>query len=134
MAGYSGTPLAKKLGLKPGMKALFQNIPKTVLSELNPSLDDVEVTKSLQDDLDFIHAFTTSKASLKKDFSAWKKHLSKTGCIWVSWPKKASNLETDLSGDIVREIGLKAALVDIKVCAVDDQWSGLKFVYRKEDR
>jgi hypothetical protein len=134
MAGYSGTPLAKKLGIKSGSNAFFQNLPKNILAELMPALSDVKVSKSLQAGTDFIHAFATSKADLIKSFPTWKKNLSKTGCLWVSWPKKTSGLTTDLSGDAVREIGLNASLVDIKVCAVDDLWSGLKFVYRKANR
>ena len=134
MAGYSGTPLAKKLGIKPGSSVFFHNPPKSVLAELKPALMEVKVTKALRPGMDFIHDFAISKAALKKDFTKWKKHLSKNGCLWISWPKKTSGMETDLTGDIVREIGLRASLVDIKVCAVNERWSALKFVFRKEDR
>jgi len=134
MAGYSGTPLAKKLGIKAQATVFFQNLPKSVRAEIKPALADAKVANTLKPETDFIHGFATSKAELKKDFLLWKKHLAKDGCLWVSWPKKTSGMETDLTGDVVREIGLNASLVDIKVCAVDDQWSGLKFVFRKEDR
>jgi hypothetical protein len=132
--GYSGTPLAKKLGIKPGTTVFFQNIPKDVLSELKTALADVKVTQQLRPEMDFIHGFVLSKSELKKEFLKWKKHLSKSGSIWVSWPKKSSGVETDLNDAVVRETGLSASLVDIKVCAVDEAWSGLKFVYRKADR
>jgi hypothetical protein len=132
--GYSGTPLAKKLGIKPGMTVLFHDAPTEILSELKSALKDARRAKTPTDNLDFIHGFVLSKSSLEKELPLWKKCLAKNGCLWISWPKKASGTETDLSGDIVRECGLNAKLVDIKVCAVDETWSGLKFVYRKEDR
>jgi hypothetical protein len=134
MAGYSGTPLARKLGIKPGMKAFLHGLPRTIIVELKPALAQVKLTSTLEPELDFIHGFAHSKSELKKNFPIWKRHLAKSGCLWVSWPKKTSGLETDLTDVAVREIGLNAALVDIKVCAVDEQWSGLKFVYRKSDR
>ena len=84
--------------------------------------------------MDFIHVFSTSQSELRRSFPSLKKRLEKNGLIWVSWPKGASKIETDLDGNHVREIGLKNGLVDVKVCAVDDDWSGLKFVYRLKDR
>ena len=138
VAGYSGTPLAKKLGIKPGMRAFLRGAPADVVADLKPALADVRMAKVLVPELDFILGFARSKSELRKDFAIWKKHLSKSGGLWVAWPKKTSGktsgLETDLTSDIVRDIGLKALLVDIKVCAIDEQWSGLKFVYRKSDR
>jgi hypothetical protein len=134
VAGYSKTPLAKKLGLKPGITALFHDAPATVLAELAPALGHVTLVRSLTPGLDFILGFARSKAGLTRDFAAWKKHLAKSGCLWIAWPKKVSGVETDLTDNVVREIGLKGALVDIKVCAVDEQWSGLKFVHRKGNR
>jgi hypothetical protein len=134
MAGHSEIPLAKKLGIKPGIKAFFHSLPESVLAELKPALTDVELTRSLSPELDFILSFVRSKSELTKDFPVWKKHLSKSGCLWIAWPKKTSGLETTLSDIVVRDIGLKASLVDIKVRAVDAQWSGLKFVYRKGGR
>jgi hypothetical protein len=133
VAGYSGTPLAKKLGLKPGLKAFLDGAPPTVVSELKRALADVTLVRSLEPELDFMLGFWRSKSALTKDFLLWKRHLAKSGCLWVAWPKKASGTETDLTGNVVRAVGLKAALVDIKVCAIDDQWSGLKFVHRKGD-
>jgi hypothetical protein len=134
VAGYSGTPLAKKLGIKPGMTAFLHAAPAPVMAELGAALGEVQIARSLQPELDMILGFVRSKSELKRDLARWKKHLAKSGCLWVSWPKKASGLETDLSDTVVREIGLQAALVDTKVCAVDTTWSGLKFVYRKNDR
>ena len=134
MAGYSEIPLAKKLGIKPGTKAFFHRPPESVLAELKPALTEVELTRALTSELDFILSFVRSKSELTKDFPVWKNHLSKYGCLWIAWPKKTSGLASTLSDTIVRDIGLKESLVDIKVCAIDEQWSGLKFVYRKGDR
>jgi hypothetical protein len=134
MAGYSEIPLAKKLGIKPGIKAFFHSPPESVLAELKPALTEVELTRSLAPELDFILSFVRSKSELTKALPVWKKYLSKSGCLWIAWPKKTSGLVSTLSDTVVRDVGLKASLVDIKVCAVDEQWSGLKFVYRKGDR
>jgi hypothetical protein len=134
VAGYSGTPLAKKLGLKPGLKAFFHGAAPAVISELKPALADIKLVRLPEPELDFILGFARSKSELTKDFSLWKRHLAKSGCLWVAWPKKASGIETDLTDNVVRAVGLKAALVDIKVCAVDERWSGLKFVHRRSDR
>ena len=134
MAGYSGTPLAKKLGIKAGTSAWLIEMPASVKKELSKELASVKLVKAPSSSLDFIHAFVSTKADLKKGLPIWKKALAKTGALWISWPKKTSSLATDLTGDIVRELGLAAGLVDIKVCAVDDDWSGHKFVFRKEDR
>ena len=134
MAGYSGKPLAEKLGIEPNATTFLENLPSAIRAELAPALAKTKVVKSPGPGIDFILGFATSKVALKADFSRWKNCLSKTGCIWASWPKKTSPIETDLSGDVVREIGLAAALVDVKVCAIDEQWSGLKFVFRRADR
>ncbi len=134
MTGYSDTPLAKKLGIKSETTAYFLNLPRTIEKVLKPSLSSVKIKARLSSNTDFIHAFMKSSSELKKQFPGFKRNLSKEGTLWVSWPKKTSNLETDLTGDIVRSMGLETGLVDIKVCAVDDDWSGLKFVFRKKDR
>lgn len=134
MSGYSGTPLGKKLGLKPETNVHLVDMPASVRAELKKDLAEVKVLPKLSPGLDLIHAFVRGQAELKKGLPGWKKHLAKTGALWLSWPKKTSALGTDLSGDLVREMGLASGLVDIKVCAVDEDWSGLKFVYRKEDR
>ena len=134
MAGYSGKPLAKKLGIKPNATTLLENLPSAVRAELEPALAKTKVMNSPSPGIDFILGFATSAAALRTDFLRWKNCLAKTGCLWASWPKKTSAIETDLSGDVVREIGLAASLVDVKVCAIDEQWSGLKFVFRRADR
>jgi hypothetical protein len=134
MAGYSGTPLGKKLGIKPDTSVLLVEMPPAVRKELSKDLAAVKLVKPSFAEIDLIHAFASSKAVLKKGLPSWKKALSKSGALWISWPKKTSSITSDLSGDIVRELGLGVGLVDIKVCAVDEHWSGLKFVFRKSDR
>jgi len=134
MAGYSGTPLLKKLGLKPGSKVYLFKPPADYLDCLQPLPEGVDVKARLSGPFDFIHLFVKDKKTLLTEFSHAHKSLTKEGMLWISWPKKSSNVVTDLDGNIVREYGLKEGLVDIKVCAVDETWSGLKFVYRTKDR
>ncbi len=134
MAGYSGTPLGKKLGIKPGTSVLIVGMPAAVKKELSKDLAAVNLVKSTSSELDLIHAFVSSKVELKKGLTIWKRALAKNGALWISWPKKTSSISSDVTGDIVRELGLSCGLVDIKVCAVDEDWSGLKFIYRKSDR
>jgi hypothetical protein len=132
MAGYSGTPLVKKLGIKEGFKCVVIDAPKNYFDLLDP-LPDVKFVKSTKD-ADFIHVFATEFKSYSKHFLANKKLLKKEGMMWISWPKRSSEVPTDLDENIIRDFGLKNGLVDVKVCAVDDTWSGLKFVYRLSDR
>ena len=135
-AGYSGTPLGKKLGIKPGVNCLILNHPDNYLeliadapvSELNIDFE------SNQKEYDFIHLFTQRKSDLEKSWKTMRSLLTKTGSLWISWPKGSSKLEKDLNENDVRAIGLKGGLVDVKVCAVDENWSGLKFMYRRKDR
>ncbi|MEP6818177.1 MAG: DUF3052 domain-containing protein [bacterium] len=135
MAGYSGTPLVKKLGFREGFRAGLVNPPKGFQSELTPMPNDVSISVgTLTKPLDLIILFADSQKALKKDFPRLARKLSPTGMLWIAWPKKASGVATDLSDNHVRAIGLDAGLVDVKVCAVNDVWSGLKFVYRLEDR
>jgi len=134
MAGYSGTPLVKKLGIKPGQRIALLGGPPQYRKTLGPLPDQVNCAEQLSDKLDFIQLFVTSQAELKRRFAESKRCLAVTGSLWVSWPKKASGVATDLNENIVREIGLALGLVDVKVCAVDETWSGLKFVYRLKDR
>jgi len=133
MAGYSGTPLAKKLGYKDGFRICVLNPPENFEQELEVP-EEVRVIHSKRKPLDLILFFTKSQASLRKDFSALAKKLSPAGMLWISWPKQASGVTTDLNENIVRQIGLDAGLVDVKVCAINEVWSGLKFVYRLKDR
>ncbi len=135
MAGYSGTPLARKLGFKEGFRAGFVNPPKGFQKELDNLPDNVEiVVRRLPKQLDLIILFTDSQRSLKSEFKNLARKLARNGMLWIAWPKKASGVATDLSGNSVRQIGLDFGLVDVKVCAVNDIWSGLKFVYRLKDR
>lgn len=133
--GYSGTPLIKKLGIKPGNSILLVNQPDHYLDLLGSLPDDVTMINDRSTGLaDFIHLFVGDEQALHNMFPPLKSKLDKNGMIWVSWIKKSSKMETDINGNDVRSLGLELGLVDIKVCAVDDDWSGLKFVYRKEDR
>jgi hypothetical protein len=133
MAGYSGTPLAKKLGLKDGFRIWFVNAPENFERELEIPAE-VGIISSKAKPLDLILLFTKSEARLRKDFSVLAQKLSPNGMLWISWPKKASGVATDLNENLVRQIGLDAGLVDVKICAINDVWSGLKFVYRLRDR
>ena len=135
MAGYSGTPLVKKLGFKEGFRAGLVNPPKGFQKELAPLPNEVRMSvDSLTKPLDLIILFADSQKMLKKEFPRSARKLIQNGMLWIAWPKKASGVATDLSDNIVRDIGLSAGLVDVKVCAINDVWSGLKFVYRLEDR
>jgi hypothetical protein len=133
MPGYSGTPLPKKLGIKEGFRARLANAPAEVRAELHDALAKCEVVQQ-GNALDFVMLFTKSRPELAKEFSRTAKRLAAAGMLWVSWPKKSSGVVTDLDESVVREIGLAAGLVDVKVCAVTDVWSGLKFVRRVKDR
>lgn len=136
MAGYSGTPLLKKLGIKPGYRVLFINEPDHYQSLLGTFPEGVQLVSQTHPDLiDFIHVFCKTEEELHNLFPPLKEKLDKNGLIWVSWIKKASkNYEATFPESEVRTLGLNLGLVDVKVCAVDEDWSGLKFVYRIEDR
>ena len=129
MAGYSGTPLVKKLGIKPGARVLFVNDPP----EFKPLLKDLPAIRKGSPS-DYVHIFVRSQAELKKQLAAAKKSLEQDGMIWVSWPKKASGIATDVTEDTVRAHAFPLGLVDVKVCAIDETWSGLKLVIRVENR
>lgn len=133
MAGYSQTPLLKKLGIKDDFELyLFQ--PPANYNSLVGLPKTVTVKKSLSGQLDFIHLFVKNQKTFEQQFSVSAEHLKKDGMLWISWPKKASKVLTDLDENKIRDFGLRAGLVDVKVCAVDDIWSGLKFVFRLKDR
>lgn len=132
--GYSGTPLAKKLGFKPGQRVSAPGAPSNYRKLLAPLPDGVEFQARVSKTTDLVHVFTASKAELARNLAAWLKVLSPDAAIWVSWPKKTSKVPTDITEDTIRAVALPMGLVDIKVCAVDDTWSGLKLVLRKELR
>lgn len=133
MAEYSKTPLIKKLGIKQGMRVCLIQAPPHY-NDLTGPMPDQVIVSDLAGTLDFIHYFSMGASELSEDFPRLKTHLDKKGMIWISWPKGKSGVPTDLNGNIVRQIGLDTGLVDIKVCSVDEVWSGLKFTYRKSDR
>ena len=137
MAGYSGTPLPKKLGLKPQFRVAFFQLPSDVKTELKEGLSKCLLIKDGKDDsgqLDFAMIFAKSQADMKEQFPKFARRLAPTGMLWVSWPKRASGVVTDIGENDVMRIGLTAGLVDVKVCAVNEVWSGLKFVIRVQDR
>ena len=133
MAGYSGTPLPKKLGIKDGFRVWFVNAPQD-FDEILSLPADTRVIFARTKPLDLILFFTVSAAELRRKFVATSQKLTANGMLWVCWPKKASGVETDVNENLVREIGLRSGLVDVKICAVSEVWSGLKFVYRLKDR
>lgn len=134
-AGYSGTPLAKKLGIKKGSAMLLYNPPKQYFNLFSDFPDDVIVmSKPEVHAFDFIHIFTTTEQELQVITNQYKPLLKKNGMLWISWPKGSSQIPTDLKRDSIREYLLSIGLVDVKVAAIDEDWSGLKFVYRLKDR
>jgi DUF3052 family protein len=134
MAGYSGTPLIQKIGIKPGHRVILKNQPRTFLENLGPLPEGAKHSEQLSGQVNVVVWFTDRKAELQRNFSALAKKLVRDGMLWISWPKKASGMATDLTEDVVRQVGLECGLVDVKVCAVDETWSGLKFVMRTKDR
>ena len=134
MAGYSGTPLIKKLGIKEGFNVAILNPPPNYQETLGELPPGVIVADTLIGSHDFIHFFTTSRETLAQEFPRLKQALTPAGTLWISWPKRSAKVPTDLTEDIIRAIGLENGLVDVKVAAVDQVWSGLKFVYRLKDR
>ena len=135
-AGYSGTPLIKKLGFKPGQRICFLHSPDNFPKTLGPLPAGIQLIQQLPKtrSLDFIHYFTKERKKLEKTFPQLKAALNWDGILWISWPKGSSKVATDINENIVREIGLGEGLVDVKVVAIDQIWSGLKFVHRLENR
>lgn len=134
MAGYSGTPLAKKLGIVPGCRVLAIAAPKHYRSLLEPLPRDVAFVRGASDRVTVFHLFCKGRQDLQKQLTGIRKAMAPDAAVWVSWPKKASKVPTDVTEDVIRAVGLPMGLVDIKVCAVDETWSGLKLVVRKELR
>jgi hypothetical protein len=135
MPGYSGTPLAKKLGIKENFRVGLNNSPRDFKKELGALPENVSVlTERLPKHLDLILLFVDSEKALMKEFPRMMRKLPPNGTLWVAWPKKSSGVVTDLDFNIVQKFGLAEGLVDVKICAVNDVWSGLKFVYRLKDR
>ena len=134
MPGYSGTPLPKKLGIKKEFNVALIGMPADVRAELRDALAECRITKDLTGPLEFIHLFSKSRVELEREMKRASKALAPAGMLWISWPKKSSGVATDLTEDIIRDTGLAIGLVDVKVCAVTDVWSGLKFVIPVKNR
>lgn len=134
MAGYSKRSLAEKLGLEEGSTVVILNPPSSYEKLLGKLPANITREKALTKNLDFIQFFSTKQIDLQKNFPHLKQALSPTGSLWISWPKGSSKITTDLNENIIRDIGLENSLVDVKVIAVDENWSGLKFIYRLKDR
>jgi hypothetical protein len=134
-AGYSGTPLPKKLGIKPGHRVAFPGAPPEFAAALGELPADVAHADTAEGGkVDVAVLFATAADELRAAFGAWGPAVAPAGALWIAWPKKASGVATELTEDRVRETGLAAGMVDVKVCAIDATWSGLKFVYRLKDR
>lgn len=136
-AGYSGTPLAKKLGIKPGMTVVVIGYPGEYSALVAPVPDDVEIREpggTSTAPVDILHLFTNSRDELFRVLGEARGMIKQDGMIWVSWYKKAAKLQTEITEDTIRDAALPLGLVDVKVCAVDERWSGLKLVIRKENR
>jgi hypothetical protein len=133
-AGYSGTPLVRKLGIKPGARVALIHAPDGFGPVLGELPDAVTVHRQLRASFDVIVSFHVRQAELERRLSALRAALVDSGGLWLAWPKRASGVATDLAEGDVRELGLAAGLVDNKICAIDETWSGLRFVYRLADR
>ena len=133
MAGYSGTALARKLAIRGGHRIALVGAPEGFDETIGP-LPDVDVTSRLRGPLDAVVFFTRRRGELERRFGALKRALDPAGGLWIAWPKRSSGVETDLTEDVVRELALANGLIDNKVCAIDETWSGLRLVYRLADR
>jgi hypothetical protein len=132
MVGYSGTPLWKKLGYKTAMSAYVDGEPNHYISLLGLPPDAVITwLPSAKSEMEFVHLFTTSASKLRRKLESYRKRISPGGVIWVSWPKKSSRVKSDITEDTIRDVALPMGLVDVKVCAVDEVWSGLKLMVRR---
>ncbi len=133
-AGYSGTPLPRKLGIKPGHRLALIGAPDDFDTTLGDLPEDVAVRRRARGRFDVVVAFFVERRGLERKLETLKAALDPAGGLWIAWPKRASGVPTDLDDNVVRELGLAAGLVDNKVCAIDAVWSGLRFVYRLRDR
>ncbi|MEZ4650211.1 MAG: DUF3052 domain-containing protein [Candidatus Eisenbacteria bacterium] len=133
-SGYSGTPLSRKLGIKAGTRLKIRGAPAHYMDLVAPLPEGALVSSRLRPPVDILHVFTKSRAELGPILERGVEEIHQDGAIWVSWPKKASGVATDVTEDVIREVALSMTLVDVKVCAVDETWSGLKLVIRKVHR
>ena len=134
MAGYSGTPLARKLGVRPNERLIALNAPDNYQRLLEGLPDGVAVTNRLTANASFVHLFVKQRSDLARQLVMLRTKLDDAGILWVSWPKKAAKVETDITEDTIRDLALPLGFVDVKVCAVDETWSGLKLMVRRENR
>ena len=134
MAGYSGTPLAQKLGIKEGQKVATIGVPVGYRKLLSPLPEKVTFTREIKDGATFVHLFVSDRKAMERELKRLRKLIADNGVLWVSWPKKSSGVTTDVTEDIIREVALPLGFVDVKVCAVDETWSGLKLMVRRENR
>jgi hypothetical protein len=134
MAGYSGTPLVKKLGIKDGFRIWLDSAPAHYLALLEPLPEGTTVLQRPAQKVNLIHLFTSQRSELADKLEDYRNRIVADGMIWVSWPKKAAKVPTDVTEDVIREIALPLGLVDTKVCAIDNVWSGLKLVIRLKNR
>ena len=134
MAGYSGTPLAQKLGFKKGYRVRITNAPTNYRQLVSPRPEGVIISTRFRKGIDIWHFFTSSRSELESELSKLRSAIHQDGMIWISWPKKTSGVLSSVTEDTIRSVALPLGLVDVKVCAVDETWSGLKLVIRKELR
>lgn len=134
MSGYSKKSLVEKLGIRPGMRMIILNQSEQYADALGELPKDAIVSKRLSGMFDFIQFFTLKREILRAEFPFLQKHLKQNGSLWISWLKASSKIQSDVNENIIRDIGLENGLVDVKVCAIDENWSGLKFVFRLKDR
>jgi len=134
MAGYSGTPLAQKLGIKAGVTVVVINSPDNYRSLLGKFANDAKFSNRVTTNSNFIHFFTKHRSELKRQLHRLRSKMAEAATLWVSWPKKSSGISTDITEDVIRAVALPLGFVDIKVCAVDEVWSGLKLVIRRSER
>ena len=134
MTGYSGTPLAQKLGIKPPMTVTVINEPANYRQLLGEGADGVDFSNQTTDDSSLVHLFTTRRSELDKQLGRLRKKLPDTRTIWVSWPKKSARVSTDITEDVIRAVALPLGFVDVKVCAIDETWSGLKLMVRRTNQ
>ncbi len=134
MAGYSGKPLAEKLGIKPNAEVVLINAPPNYRKLLGQLPTGVKFSDRISADCEFVHFFSTRLSELAKQLVRLRRKLADTGTLWVSWPKKSSGVATDITEDVIRAVCLPLGFVDVKVCAVDETWSGLKLMIRRENR
>ena len=133
-SGYSGTPLARKLGIKPGQQVCAISPPADYKKLLRPLPEKVSFINEIKAGATFVHAFVSKREILDKELKRLRKLIADIGVVWISWPKKSSGVATDVTEDVIREVALPLGFVDVKVCAVDDTWSGLKLMIRREER